>query len=97
MEGVSESASRPVLQFSAGGLVVDPEGRVLMIRARDLRERPVWTLPKGTLAPGETPADAALREVREGMRLVQDWLAQLPAEVAEQIAWKTGERLFPAP
>ena len=62
---VSESGSRPVLQFSAGGLVVDAEGRVLIIRARDLRERPVWTLPKGTLAPGETPADAALREVRE--------------------------------
>ncbi len=52
-------------QFSAGGLVVDAEGRVLLIRARDLRERPVWTLPKGTLAPGESSAEAALREVRE--------------------------------
>ena len=65
MEGVSESASRPVLQFSAGGLVVDPEGRVLMIRARDLRERPVWTLPKGTLAPGE---DASARAFVEALR-----------------------------
>lgn len=52
-------------QFSAGGLVVDAEGRVLLIRARDLRERPVWTLPKGTLAPGESSAEAALREVQE--------------------------------
>jgi 8-oxo-dGTP pyrophosphatase MutT (NUDIX family) len=55
----------PELQFSAGGLVVDEQGRVLLIRTRDLRSRPVWTLPKGTLAAGETSAEAALREVRE--------------------------------
>jgi len=62
---MAEDRTRPEIQFSAGGLVVDAEGRVLLIRARDLRERPVWTLPKGTLAPGESSADAALREVRE--------------------------------
>ena len=54
-----------MLEFSAGGLVVDERGQVLLIRARDLRNRPVWTLPKGTLAPGETTEQAALREVRE--------------------------------
>ncbi|HEY3067231.1 MAG TPA: NUDIX hydrolase [Methylomirabilota bacterium] len=57
--------ARPLLEFSAGGLVFDEEGRVLLIRARDLRNQPVWTLPKGTLTKGETSADAALREVRE--------------------------------
>ena|SRR5512132_882461 len=57
--------SRPRLQFSAGGLVIDERGSVLLIRARDLRNQPVWTLPKGTLMPGESSADAALREVRE--------------------------------
>ena len=31
------------------------------------------------------------------LRDVQTWLAQLPAEVAEAIAWKNGERLFPPP
>jgi hypothetical protein len=35
--------------------------------------------------------------LRESMQEVQDWLAQLPREVAEQIAYKNGERLFPAP
>jgi 8-oxo-dGTP pyrophosphatase MutT (NUDIX family) len=55
----------PELQFSAGGLVLDEQERVLLIRTRDLRNRPVWTLPKGTLAAGETSAQAALREVRE--------------------------------
>lgn len=62
---VEERPARPILELSAGGLVVDAEGRVLLIRARDLRGRPVWTLPKGTLAPGETAEQAALREVRE--------------------------------
>jgi 8-oxo-dGTP pyrophosphatase MutT (NUDIX family) len=57
--------SRVLLEFSAGGLVFDEQGRVLLIRARDLRGQPVWTLPKGALAPGESSADAALREVRE--------------------------------
>lgn len=57
--------SRPILEFSAGGLVLDDQSRVLLIRARDLQHRPVWTLPKGALAPGERSEDAALREVRE--------------------------------
>src|SRR5205809_937940 len=59
------SRPHPLLQFSAGGLVIDEHGSVLLIRARDLRNQPVWTLPKGTLMPGETSADAALREVLE--------------------------------
>lgn len=57
--------ARPVFEYSAGGLVVDDHGQILLIRARDLRNRVVWTLPKGALAPGETGPDAALREVRE--------------------------------
>jgi 8-oxo-dGTP pyrophosphatase MutT (NUDIX family) len=55
----------PKLEFSAGGLVLDEMGRVLLIRARDLRQQPVWTLPKGALQPGESSAEAAVREVRE--------------------------------
>jgi 8-oxo-dGTP pyrophosphatase MutT (NUDIX family) len=60
-----ETRSRPVFEYSAGGVVIDDHGQVLLIRARDLRNRAVWTLPKGALTPGETGADAALREVRE--------------------------------
>jgi ADP-ribose pyrophosphatase YjhB (NUDIX family) len=58
-------AHAPLLEFSAGGVVLDEQGRVLLIRTRDLRGREVWTLPKGALARGETSATAALREVRE--------------------------------
>ena len=62
---MSETGPHPVLEFSAGGVVLDDRGQVLLIRARDLRNRPVWTLPKGTLDPGETTEQAALREVCE--------------------------------
>lgn len=65
MTVMPEARPRPILEYSAGGLVVDEQGQVLLIRARDLRNQPVWTLPKGTLVPGETNEQAALREVRE--------------------------------
>jgi len=35
--------------------------------------------------------------VRGATEAVQQWLLQLPREVAEQIAWKNGDRLFPPP
>jgi 8-oxo-dGTP pyrophosphatase MutT (NUDIX family) len=72
-----------LLEFSAGGLVVDEAGRVLLIRARDLRGQPVWTLPKGALAPGETSAQAALREVREET----GWRCDLAGDLAPVIYW----------
>jgi 8-oxo-dGTP pyrophosphatase MutT (NUDIX family) len=65
MERMADRRASPRLEFSAGGLVFDDEGRVLLIRARDLRNQPVWTLPKGALNPGESSIDAALREVQE--------------------------------
>ncbi len=54
-----------MLQFSAGGVVIDDARRVLLIRARDLRNRSVWTLPKGAPSAGESTVDTAMREVRE--------------------------------
>ena len=47
---------------AAGGVVVDVEGRVLLVHRPRYDD---WTLPKGKLDPGETFEAAALREVRE--------------------------------
>ena len=82
---------RPIFEFSAGGLVFDDDGRVLLIRARDLRNRPVWTLPKGTLITGETSLDAALREVREET----GWRCELVRELEAVTYWfqRDGERV----
>lgn len=43
-------------------LVFDDAGRVLLVRHV---ESGIWTTPGGMLEPGETPADAALREMWE--------------------------------
>lgn len=83
--------ARTLVQYSAGGLVVDERGEVLLIRARDLRERPVWTLPKGTLAPGESTEDAALREVREET----GWRCEVVRDLREVTYWfqRDGQRV----
>jgi 8-oxo-dGTP pyrophosphatase MutT (NUDIX family) len=56
---------RTATATSAGGVVIDADGRVLMIARRAASTRLAWTLPKGLVEPGEAPEDAAVREVRE--------------------------------
>lgn len=51
-------------EYSAGG-VATREGRVLLVKVENLKGEEVWTFPKGHLDPGETPRQAALREVEE--------------------------------
>jgi 8-oxo-dGTP pyrophosphatase MutT (NUDIX family) len=83
MDGMNDRRASPRLEFSAGGLVFDEAGRVLLIRARDLRHQPVWTLPKGALKPGESSADAALREVCEET----GWRCEVVRELAPVTYW----------
>ena len=57
-------------EVSAGGLVVDTTGKLgLLIGRRDVKDltgkRILWSLPKGHIEAGETPEEAALREVQE--------------------------------
>ena len=62
--------ARRVDETSAGGLVIDRSGtRGLLIGRIDIkdqtREKLLWSLPKGHIEEGETPEQAAVREVRE--------------------------------
>lgn len=56
-------------EFSAGGLVYRKRAGTCMVVLAARRHSGsgvlLWTLPKGHLDPGETPAEAARREVRE--------------------------------
>lgn len=53
-------------ETSAGGLVVDDAREHAAIIGRlDRQGRLLWSLPKGHIEPGETPEDAAAREVAE--------------------------------
>jgi 8-oxo-dGTP pyrophosphatase MutT (NUDIX family) len=47
---------------SAGVTLFNETGRILLVQHAD---RDIWTLPGGIIEPGESPADAALREVWE--------------------------------
>ena len=46
---------------AAGGVVVDPRGRVVVVRQRSR----TWSLPKGHVEDGEGVLDAARREIHE--------------------------------
>lgn len=94
---MAPAPSPVVLEFSAGGLVIDAGGLVLLIRARDLRNRPVWTLPKGTLNAGESRAEAALREVLEetgyrcevvrDLEVVTYWFQRDGRRIKKTVGW----------
>jgi 8-oxo-dGTP pyrophosphatase MutT (NUDIX family) len=50
---------------SAGGVIVDDRGRIVVTGRRSFKGRLQWGLPKGLVEPGEEPAAAAAREARE--------------------------------
>ena len=62
--------AKRVDEVSAGGLVIDTTGKLgLLIGRRDQKDasgkRILWSLPKGHIEEGESPEQAALREVQE--------------------------------
>lgn len=75
---------------SAGGVVLRQQD-VLLIRVSDIKGRPVWSFPKGRLDAGETPAQAALREVLEET----GWYCRIEADLSTTEYWfqREGRRL----
>jgi 8-oxo-dGTP pyrophosphatase MutT (NUDIX family) len=62
--------AKRVDEVSAGGLVIDKSGlQGLLIGRRDQKDptglKLLWSLPKGHIEEGETPEQAAIREVAE--------------------------------
>jgi 8-oxo-dGTP diphosphatase len=49
----------------AGAVVLDADGRLLLVRRGHEPALGKWSLPGGRIDPGESPAQAAAREVRE--------------------------------
>lgn len=76
----------------AGGVVINDDGRVLLIRHRN----GTWVFPKGHVEPGESKVDAAVREVEEeaGVQAVvldprQTWQTEYvnPRREGRRITW----------
>lgn len=68
-------------EVSAGGVVVRRDPRSSAWETCLIRVRDAWSLPKGNLDRGETPPQAALREISEETGLPLDrltLLAELP-------------------
>lgn len=63
-----------------GGVVIDEGGRVLLRKPTGGFGGYSWTFPKGGADPGESPEQAALREVLEETGYEAKIIAQLPAD-----------------
>jgi mutator protein MutT len=61
----TEPAGKPQLVECAGAVVRDQNHRVLLVRRGRAPSEGLWSLPGGRVEPGESPAQAARREVRE--------------------------------
>jgi 8-oxo-dGTP pyrophosphatase MutT (NUDIX family) len=80
-------------EFSAGGVVVRRlRGEWRLAAIRPGGKDKVWALPKGLIGPGESAADAALREVAEETGLEARLVEKL-GDVRYVYTWE-GERVF---
>ncbi len=65
-----------------GGVVIDPNGYLLMREVKNHFDGYVWTFAKGRQDKGESPRQTAQREVREEMGIDATILSAMPGEFA---------------
>ena len=65
--------SHPRFAVTAGAIITDPRGRVLLLKHR-FRPGTGWGMPGGFIEEGEQPEDAVRRELREEVGLEVDQL-----------------------
>lgn len=83
-------ASGVSFEYSAGGIVYRrAAGQIELLLIQD--RFGWWTMPKGHIEPGETPRQAAEREVLEETGVRAQVVADLPA--VHYVFWQNGSRI----
>ncbi|MBV8337438.1 MAG: RNA pyrophosphohydrolase [Alphaproteobacteria bacterium] len=81
-------------RLSVGVMLLNPAGKVFVARRIDMPTMRAWQMPQGGIDPGETPLQAALRELKEEtgtdkaelLGESRDWLQyDLPADLARGV------------
>jgi putative (di)nucleoside polyphosphate hydrolase len=73
----------PGYRPAVGIMLLNDRGQVLVARRADMIAMPAWQMPQGGIDPGETPRQAAMRELEEEIGTGK---AEI---VAESRAWMT--------
>ncbi len=82
---------KPGYRAAVGVMLLNHAGKVFVGRRIDMPMMPAWQMPQGGIDPGETPLQAALRELKEEIGTdkaellgeSRGWLKyDLPAEIA---------------
>jgi 8-oxo-dGTP pyrophosphatase MutT (NUDIX family) len=82
----------PLLVPSVCAVIMDAAGQVLLMQSR-LDEK--WYLPGGATDPGEQPADAIVREVREETGLEVEPKRVIGVYAEEKIRYPNGDLVWP--
>src|SRR5437868_12031503 len=84
-------------EFSAGGVLVRTVGGRPHVAAIRPQGKPAgtWVLPKGNIDAGESPAETAVREVREETGVEGAVVEKLgDVRYVYTASWRGGERIF---
>jgi 8-oxo-dGTP diphosphatase len=84
-------------EYSAGGVVVNDNKEVLLIKTKNLKNETVITFPKGHIEKNETSQEAAVREVKEEtgveasivkkIKDVEYWFVHQGQKIHKKVTW----------
>jgi 8-oxo-dGTP pyrophosphatase MutT (NUDIX family) len=77
----------PVARLAGRALLIDPDGRVLLVHERLEAAESHWLTPGGGVEPGERPSEAAVREVFEETGIAIALAPDVEPILVEQDVW----------